>query len=70
MIDLTKITLDEANKIECALLLLEKEIVDKAKAFQDFSTQEDLPEETRKVMKSNAEWWREVHALIYKTKRR
>lgn len=69
MIDLTKITLDEANKIECALLCLEKEIIDKSKAFEEASKWEDLPEKNRNVMKSNAEWWREVHALLFKTER-
>ena len=69
MLDLTKITPNEANKIECALLCLEKEITDKAKAFEEASTWEDLPEKSRNVMKSNAEWWREVHALIFDSKR-
>ena len=69
MIDLTKITPDEANKIECALLCLEKEMIDKAQAFEDASTWEDLSEKSRNVMKSNAEWWREVHALLFKTER-
>lgn len=70
MIDLTKITPDEANKIECALLCLEKEIIDKAEAFEKASTWEDLPEKSRKVMKSNGEWWREVHALLFESERR
>ena len=69
MIDLTKITTDEANKIECALLCLEKEIIDKAEAFENASTWEDLPEKSRNVMRSNAEWWREVHALLFDTER-
>ena len=70
MIDLTKITPDEANKIECALLCLEKEIIDNAKAFEDASTWEDLSEKSRNVMKSNGEWWREVHALLFESERR
>lgn len=70
MIDLTKITLDEANKIECALICLEKEIIDKAKAFEEASTWEDFPEKSRKVMKSNGEWWREVHELLFQSERR
>ena len=69
MLDLTKITPDEANKIECALLGLEKEIIDKAEAFEVASTWEDLSENSRNVMKSNAEWWREVHALLFDTER-
>ena len=69
MIDLTKITPDEEHKIECALLCLEKEIIDKAEAFEEASTWKDLPEKSRNVMKSNGEWWREVHALLFKSER-
>lgn len=70
MIDLMKITPEEANKIECALLYLKKNILDKAKAYEDASTWEDLPEKSRNVMKSNAEWWQEVHTLLFKTEQR
>ena len=69
MIDLTKITPDEANKIECALLCLEKNITKAAEAYEEASSWEDLPEKSRNVMKSNAEWWREVHALLFETER-
>ena len=70
MIDLTRITPDEANKIECALISLEKEIIDIAETFEDASTWEDFSEDTRNVMKSNGEWWREVHALLFESERR
>ena len=70
MIDLTKITPDEANKIECALIMLEKEFIDTAEAFENASTWEELSENKRIVMKSNGKWWREVHALLFKSKRR
>ena len=69
MIDLTKITPEEANKIECGLLMLEKEIVEKAEAFENASTWEDLPKKSRNTMKSNGEWWREFHTLLFKTER-
>ena len=69
MIDLTKITPDEANKIEFGLLMLEKEIIDKTKDFEEASNWEDLPEKSRNVIKSNGEWWREFHALLFKSER-
>ena len=69
MIDLTKITPEEANKIECALTCLEKEIKEKAELFERASTWQDLSEDSRNVMKSNGEWWREVYMLIFKTER-
>lgn len=65
MIDLTKITLEEAVKIECALALLEKEIIAKAEACESASLWEDLDEESRLLFKSNGEWWREVHKLLF-----
>lgn len=70
MIDLTKITLDEANKIELALIFLEKEIIEKAKASEYASMWGNFPERIRNIMKSNGEWWREVHALLFEDKRR
>ena len=69
MINLTKITPEQANKIECALISLEQDFIDKAKAFEEASTWEDLSEKTRNTLKSNAEWWRETHALIYNSER-
>ena len=64
MIDLTKITRDEANKIECALLMLDSEIKNIIDSYEKASTYEELTEQTRKTMKSNAEWWREFYEMI------
>ena len=66
MLDLTKLTPDEVNKIEVALLCLEREIIAKAEASESASLLEGLDEETRLQIKSNGEWWREVHELIFK----
>ena len=49
--------------------MLEKEIVEKAEAFENASTWEDLSQKSRNVMKSNGEWWREFHTLLFKTER-
>ena len=65
MIDLTKITSSEANKIECALIMLEKEILANAKAYEETASWDILSEKSQNVMKSNAQWWREVHQLIF-----
>ena len=66
MIDLTKITPDEANKIEIALLCLEREIIARIEASESASLMDGLDEETRLMIKSNTEWWREVHELLFK----
>ena len=65
MIDLTKITPEQANRIECALLMLETDIKDNINAHHQLANTEDLPMSTRKTMASNAKWWEEVHELIY-----
>ena len=65
MIDLTKITPDEANKIECALIQLQKRIFEISQDFDELSKCEDLPKGTRDILKSNSEWWREVYALLF-----
>ena len=64
MIDLTKITPEEANKLEMALIQLTGNIEEKIKAYESISEDEEFTIETRNTMKSNAEWWREVLHLI------
>lgn len=64
MIDLTKITTEEANKLEMALISLTGDIEGKIKAYESVSEDKDFSKETRRKMKSNAEWWREVLHLI------
>lgn len=65
MKDLTKLTPDEANKIECLLLTLTTDIEKAIDAFERLSANDDFPEETRRVWRSNAEWYRECYHLIY-----
>lgn len=65
MIDLTKITAEQANRIECALLILENDVKEQIEAHHQLANTEDLPMSTRKTMASNAKWWEEVHELIY-----
>lgn len=65
MIDLTKITPEQANKIEMALVLLENNVVANIEATVKLGKCEELSEKTRAIMTSNAEWWDEAYALIY-----
>lgn len=64
MIDLTKITPEQANKIECALLMMDSHIKDVIKAFEAASTYPELTEQARETMKSNAEWWKDLYQLL------
>lgn len=65
MIDLTNITPDQANKIECALLILESDVKNQITGNYELAKDESLTEKTRKNLKANAQWWEEVYALIY-----
>lgn len=66
MIDLTKITPEQAKIIEFALFQMEDNVKDKINAYTSFAEEDDtLTEKTRAAMKCNAEWWKAVHALIY-----
>lgn len=65
MIDLTKITPEQANRIECALLALESTVKENITGNEALANDEDLPMTTRNTLKHNAEWWKAVHALIY-----
>ena len=65
MIDLTKITAEQANRIECALLILEHDVREQIEAHRFLANDSDLLPSTRKTMASNAKWWEEVHELIY-----
>lgn len=67
MIDLTKITSEQANKIECALFSLERDVKEFIKANDYLANDKDVEEKTRETLKANANWWREVYTLIYGT---
>ena len=65
MIDLTKITPEQANKIECALLQLHTDVKKFIECYDELSKDEDLSAQTRATSKSNCEWWKAVYELIY-----
>ena len=65
MKDLTKLTFEEANKLECALLMLEKEVRQCIDIYMSVSEDPTFTEKTRNTMRSNAEWWQEVYTMLY-----
>lgn len=65
MIDLTKITFEQANKIECALYMMEETFIENIEVYRRLANDEGLSAKTRDTMKSNAEWWQGAHDLIY-----
>ena len=66
MKDLTKLTPEEANKIECLLLTLEKDVKEHIEANERLSKDyPSLTEELRKTFASNCEWFKECYLLIY-----
>ena len=68
MIDLTSITLEQANKIECALIMLEDDIKKQIDGNKALANDMELSEGTRNNLKGTAQWWEEVHKLIYEGK--
>ena len=67
MKDLTKLTEAEANKLECALIMLEGEIRTVIRNYERIAEDDSLPDKSRETFKGNAEWWREVYEMIYET---
>ena len=65
MIDLTKITAEEANKIECALIQLEGEFKKMIDSWSKLSYDEAFSDKARKNFASNAMWWGEVYGLLF-----
>ena len=68
MKDLMKLTSDEANKLECALLMLHDTIHEYIGLYAKMAQDMDLKEKTRAVMQSNSEWWQEVYTMLYDEK--
>ena len=66
MIDLTNITLEQANKIECALIQLEDVFKDRIGSYRILANDSTyFTEQARENFASNADWWQEVFELIY-----
>lgn len=67
MKDLTKLTEVEANKLECALIMLDGDIRDIIRNYERIAEDDSLPDTARVTFKGNAEWWKEVYLMIYET---
>lgn len=65
MIDLTKITPDQANKIEMVLVMMEDNIKAHVVSNEMLAEDKTLSEKVRNTCRNNAQWWKEVHTLIY-----
>lgn len=65
MINLTKVTEDQANKIEMVLNMMENHIKEQEQIFLSLVDNENFTEKTCETMRSNAEWWREAYELIF-----
>ena len=68
VIDCTKLTVEQANKIEMVLLSLQSRVFDQIIAYEKLSADTSLTEEVRKTMYSNMQWWLEVYQFIYEKK--
>ena len=68
VIDCTKLTVEQANKLEMVLLSLQSRVYDQIIAYEKLSADTSLTEEVRKTMYSNMQWWLEAYQLIYEKK--
>ena len=67
MKDLTKLTPEEAQRIETVLILLHRDFANHITAQERLSKDEDFCEEVRKTFASNAKWLKEIYLMIYET---
>ena len=65
MIDLTRISPEQANRIECALIMLEGDVKDNIETYYKLTNRPDLEEDTILTLVENAKWWEGVYKLIY-----
>ena len=65
MIDLTTLTPEQANKLECYLVMIEDDLKKTIDAHESIAKDLALSPKSRQTLASNAEWYKEVYQLIY-----
>ena len=65
MIDLTQITFEQANIIECVLSQMETRIYDNYECYEKLACDTTFSDTTRECMNRNAKWWLTAYQLIF-----
>ena len=65
MIDLTTLTPEQANKLECFLITIEDDLKKTIEAHDTLSKDQSFLPDLRKTFASNCEWYKELYHLIY-----
>ena len=65
MIDLTKLTMEQANKLEMYLITCEEDIVDSITTYERLSEDPEFSDSIRAKFRSNSEWYKELYQLIF-----
>lgn len=68
VIDCTKLTVEQANKIEMVLLSLQSRVYDQIIAYEKLAADTSLSQEVRDTMQNNAEWWLKTYDLLFPRK--
>lgn len=68
VIDCTKLTVEQSNKIEMVLLSLQSRVFDQIIAYEKLSADTSLSQEVRSTMQSNAEWWLNTYDFLFPRK--
>lgn len=65
MKDLTTLTPEQANKLECYLVMIEDDLKKTIEAHDTLSKDKSFLPNLRETFASNAQWYRELYHLIY-----
>ncbi len=68
VIDCTKLTVEQANKIEMVLLSLQSRVYDQIIAYEKLAADTSLSQEVRDTMQNNAEWWLKTYDFLFPRK--
>lgn len=68
VIDCTKLTTEQANKIEMVLLSLQSRVYDQIIAYEKLAADTSLSQDVRNTMQSNAKWWFETYDFLFPRK--
>lgn len=68
VIDCTKLTVEQANKVEITLLYLQSHIYDQVIAYEKLAADTSLSQEVRNTMQNNAEWWLNTYDFLFPRK--
>lgn len=65
MIDLTTLTPEQANKLECYLITIEDDLKKTIEAHDTLSKDQSFLPDLRQTFANNCQWYKDLYHLIY-----